>query len=90
MRWFLADVLGPFSVNVVSFSRNGVSVARIFSVNLVPKQRLFAVPAIYVLGPLQIAAVRKSGLDCFDTFLTTLENRMDLITNYFISRSSSG
>jgi transposase len=23
-------------------------------------------------------------------FLTTLENRMDLITNYFISRSSSG
>jgi transposase len=37
-----------------------------------------------------MAAVRKSGLDCFDTFLTTLENRMDLITNYFISRSSSG
>ena len=55
MRWFLADVLGPFSVNVVSFSRNVVSVARIFSVNLVPKQRLFAVPAIYVLGPLQLA-----------------------------------
>ena len=54
MRWFLADVLGPFSVNVVSFSRNVVSVARIFSVNLVPKQRLFAVPAIYVLGPLQL------------------------------------
>jgi transposase len=37
-----------------------------------------------------MAAVRKSGLDCFDQFLTTLENRMDLITNYFISRSSSG
>jgi transposase len=37
-----------------------------------------------------MAAVRESGLDCFDTFLTTLENRMDLITNYFISRSSSG
>jgi transposase len=37
-----------------------------------------------------MAAVRKSGLDCFDKFLTTLENRMDLITNYFISRSSSG
>ena len=37
-----------------------------------------------------IAAVRKSGLDCFDKFLTTLENRMDIITNYFISRSSSG
>jgi len=37
-----------------------------------------------------MAAVRNSGLDCFDPFLTTLENRMDLITNYFISRSSSG
>jgi transposase len=37
-----------------------------------------------------IAAVRESGLDCFDKFLTTLENRMDIITNYFISRSSSG
>jgi len=37
-----------------------------------------------------MAAVRKSGLDCFDNFLTPLENRMDLITNYFISRSSSG
>jgi transposase len=37
-----------------------------------------------------MAAARKSGLDCFDKFLTTLENRMDLITHYFISRSSSG
>jgi transposase len=37
-----------------------------------------------------MAAVRESGLDCFDQFLTTLENRMDLITNYFINRSSSG
>jgi transposase len=37
-----------------------------------------------------MAAVRESGLDCFDKFLTTLENRMDLITHYFINRSSSG
>ena len=37
-----------------------------------------------------MAAVRKSGLNCFDNFLTTLENRMDIITNSFISRSSSG
>jgi len=35
-------------------------------------------------------AVRESGLNCFDNFLTPLENRMDTITNYFISRSSSG
>jgi transposase len=37
-----------------------------------------------------MAAVRESGLDYFDKFLTTLEKRMDIITNYFISRSSSG
>lgn len=34
--------------------------------------------------------VRKSGLDCFDKFLGTLEKQLDIITNYFISRSSSG
>src|SRR5918997_2640323 len=37
-----------------------------------------------------MAQVRDSGLECFDTFLSTLEKRMDIITNYFISRSSSG
>jgi transposase len=37
-----------------------------------------------------MAQVKDSGLECFDTFLSTLEKRMDLITNYFISRSSSG
>ena len=54
MRWFLADVLGLFSINVVPFSRNVVPSARIFSINPVPKTRMFSVPAIYVLGPLQI------------------------------------
>jgi transposase len=34
--------------------------------------------------------VRQSGLDCFDSFLTTLENWMDEITNYFVSRLTSG
>lgn len=37
-----------------------------------------------------MAEVRASGLTCFDKFLSTLEERMDLITNFFISRSSSG
>jgi transposase len=37
-----------------------------------------------------MAQVKDSGLGCFDTFLSTLEKRMELITNYFISRSSSG
>jgi transposase len=37
-----------------------------------------------------MAEVRESGLDCFDKFLGTLENWIDEITNYFISRLSSG
>jgi hypothetical protein len=37
--WFLADVIGLFSDNVVSFSNNVVPDARIFSANLVPKVR---------------------------------------------------
>ena len=34
--------------------------------------------------------VEKSGLTCFDTFLTTLDNHLDEITNYFVNRYSSG
>lgn len=34
--------------------------------------------------------VRESGLRCFDSFLTTLSNWMEEITNYFISRLTSG
>jgi transposase len=34
--------------------------------------------------------VSDSGLTCFDSFLTTLENWMDEITNYFLNRDSSG
>ena len=34
--------------------------------------------------------VQNSGLDCFDSFLKTLEERMDEITNYFVDRHSSG
>lgn len=37
-----------------------------------------------------MAEVRQSGLDCFDKFLGTLEKHMEIISNYFISRSSSG
>jgi transposase len=33
--------------------------------------------------------VKKSGLSCFDSFLTTLDNWMDEITNYFLDRNSS-
>jgi len=34
--------------------------------------------------------VRESGLRCFDSFLKTLGNWMDEITNYFVSRLTSG
>lgn len=37
-----------------------------------------------------IAEVRSSGLDCFDKFIATLEEKMEIITNYFIRRSNSG
>lgn len=37
-----------------------------------------------------MAEVRQSGLNCFDKFLGTLEKHLEIITNYFISRSSSG
>jgi transposase len=37
-----------------------------------------------------IKKVNKSGIKCFDDFLSTLRNRMDEITNYFKNRRTSG
>ena len=37
-----------------------------------------------------IGRVKRSGLKCFDPFLTTLRNWMDEITNYFLDRQTSG
>jgi len=37
-----------------------------------------------------IIEVKRSGLDCFDKFVTTLEENMEIITNYFTHRSNSG
>lgn len=37
-----------------------------------------------------IAEVKRSGLDCFDKFITTLEENLEIITNYFTRRSNSG
>ena len=34
--------------------------------------------------------VQQTGLTCFDSFLTTLNNHFDQITNYFIHRHNSG
>jgi transposase len=37
-----------------------------------------------------ITEVERSGLDCFDKFIATLEEQMEIITNYLIRRSNSG
>ena len=34
--------------------------------------------------------VHQSGVECFDSFLKTLDERIDEITNYFVDRHSSG
>jgi transposase len=34
--------------------------------------------------------VQESELDCFDSFLSTLEKRLEEITNYFVARKNSG
>jgi transposase len=36
------------------------------------------------------ALVQQSGVACFDGFLKTLDEHMDIITNYFVDRNSSG
>lgn len=37
-----------------------------------------------------IEGVKQSGLKCYDSFLTTLQNWLDEITNYFLDRETSG
>ncbi|MBK7599908.1 MAG: transposase [Acidobacteria bacterium] len=37
-----------------------------------------------------VRRVRRSGFTCFESFLTTLGNWLNEITNYFVNRRSSG
>jgi hypothetical protein len=53
VMWSRADILGLFSNNVVSFSRNLVLKSLLFSINVVRKWAMFLGQAIYVLGPVQ-------------------------------------
>src|ERR1700746_1632675 len=50
--WSRADILGLFSSNVVSFSRNVVLRGLLFSLNSVLKPRMLSVRAVYVLSSL--------------------------------------
>jgi len=52
--WSRADILGLFSSNVVSFSRNVVLRGLLFSLNSVLKPRMLSVRADYVLSPLHL------------------------------------
>ena len=55
LMWSSPDILGLFSNNVVSFSRNVVLSGPIFSINVVWKPRMLSVRAVYVLSSLQLA-----------------------------------
>ena len=59
LMWSRADVIGLFSINVVSFSRNVVLKAPLFSLNLVPKTPMLSVRTVYVLGSLHLPQQRK-------------------------------
>ena len=52
--WVVADVFGPFSIIVGSFSRNVGRRQQIFSANVVPYRPMLSGPADYVLGPLHL------------------------------------
>jgi hypothetical protein len=52
--WSSPDVIGLFSNNVVSFSRNVVLSGPLFSLNLVLKSRILSVRTVYVLSSLQV------------------------------------
>jgi hypothetical protein len=56
---FLTDIVGLFSNLILMWFL--VPRGMLFSINLVPKQRMFLGQAIYVLGPLQIGTLRGRG-----------------------------
>jgi hypothetical protein len=58
--WVVADVIGLFSLNVVSFSFNVGQKARIFSINVVPKWPMLSGRGVYVIGPLHIASLSQT------------------------------
>ena len=50
--WFGCDVIGQFSINVVTISLNVLLRDLLFSLNMVSKPRMLSVSADYVLGSL--------------------------------------
>ena len=60
--WSSPDVVGLFSLNVVSFSSNVVLRGLLFSLNLVSKPAMFSVRGDYVLSSLQLGLRLSSRL----------------------------
>lgn len=56
--------------------------------------RIFELPLSKAEAKQQLRAwkqlVQESELDCFDSFLSTLDKRLEEITNYFVARKNSG
>jgi hypothetical protein len=64
--WSGLDVIDRFSNNVVSFSRNVVLSAPLFSLNSVPKPRMLSVRADYVLSSYEVGLGAQIG--CLGTY----------------------
>jgi hypothetical protein len=56
--WSSPDVVGLFSINVVSFSRNVVLRGLLFSRNSVSNPRMLSVRAVYVLSSYEADVVK--------------------------------
>src|ERR1700730_996500 len=63
--WSSSDVIGLFSNNVVSFSRNVVLRVLLFSLNSVLKPRMLSVRADYVLNSLHLGGLATALVDTF-------------------------
>ena len=79
--WSSPDVLGLFSNNVVSFSRNVVLRELLFSLNSVSKPRMLSVRADYVLSSLQLAVLIDAERQCcpFLTFVLQVPARKNAL-----------
>src|SRR5208282_6836666 len=56
--WSSPDVVGLFSINVVSFSRNVVLRGLLFSLNSVSKPRMLSVRTVYVFSSLHLTCFK--------------------------------
>jgi hypothetical protein len=63
LMWVLADVVGLFSINLVSFSHNVGRRVRIFSANVVPKSRCFRAGRFMFSGRYSYSCLARIPMD---------------------------